>query len=107
MRRLRRLVRVFRGHAFTADALLAAALAALVLSDVITSESYLTGSDAVYVPVALLMTVPLAWRRRAPLVVVVVVMGAFAAQSFILDPKPTPDVELVPCRVYTSPSPRD
>jgi signal transduction histidine kinase len=50
----------------------------------------------VYVPVALLMTLPLAWRRRSPLVVVVVVMSAFAAQSLILDPTPTPDVELVP-----------
>jgi signal transduction histidine kinase len=99
MRRIHGLVRVLRGHALAADALLAAALAVLVLSDVITSESYLTGSDAVYVPVALLMTVPLAWRRRAPLVVVVVVMGAFAAQAFILDPKPTPDVELVPALI--------
>lgn len=92
-------MRVLRGHSFAADALLAAALAALVLSDVFTSGSYLTGSDAVYVPVALLMTVPLAWRRRAPLVVVGVVMGAFAAQSFILDPTPTPDVELVPALI--------
>lgn len=90
---------MLRGHAFAADTLLAVALAAFVLSDVFTSESYLTGSDAVYVPVALLMTVPLAWRRRAPLVVVVVVMGAFAAQSFILDPTPTPDVELVPALI--------
>jgi hypothetical protein len=59
---------------------LAGVLATLVLADVFTSGSYLTGSEAVYVPVGLLMTVPLAWRRRAPLVVVVVVMGAFAAQ---------------------------
>ena len=90
---------MLQGHAFAVDALLAAALAALVLSDVFTSENYLTGSVAVYVPVALLMTVPLAWRRRAPLVVVEVVMGAFAAQSFILDPAPTPDVELVPALI--------
>jgi signal transduction histidine kinase len=45
------------------------------------------------------MTVPLAWRRRAPLVVVALVMGAFAAQSLILDPTPTPDIELVPALV--------
>ena len=84
---------------FAVDALLAVALAGLVLSDVFTSESYLTGSEAVYVLVALLMTLPLAWRRRAPLLVVVVVMGAFAAQSFILDPTPTPDVEIVPALI--------
>ena len=99
MRHLRRLVRVLRGHVFAVDALLAVALAGLVLSDVFTSESYLTGSEAVYVLVALLMTLPLAWRRRAPLLVVVVVMGAFAAQSFILDPTPTPDVEIVPALI--------
>src|SRR5207244_12305640 len=46
---------------------------------------------------ALLMSAPLAWRRRTPLGVVVVVMGAFAAQSLILDP--TPDVELIPALV--------
>jgi signal transduction histidine kinase len=92
-------VRVIRSHAFALDALLAVALAGLVLSDVFTSDSYLTGSQAVYVPVALLMTLPLAWRRHAPLVVVAVVMGAFAAQSFILDPTPTPDVEIVPALI--------
>jgi signal transduction histidine kinase len=45
------------------------------------------------------MTVPLAWRRRSPLIVVVLVMGAFAAQSLILDPKPTPDGELIPALI--------
>jgi len=99
MHHLGGVVRVIRAHAFALDALLAVALAGLVLSDVFTSDSYLTGSEAVYVPVALLMTVPLAWRRRAPLVVVVVVMGAFAAQSFILDRTPTPDVEIVPALI--------
>ena len=79
--------------------MLAFALAAVVLSEVFTSGGYLTGSNWVYVPVAVLMTVPLAWRRHAPLVVVVLVMGAFAAQSLILDPTPTPDVELIPALI--------
>jgi signal transduction histidine kinase len=99
MPRIRAAFLVIRGHPFATDALLALALAALVLTEVVTSEGYLTGSNWVYVPVALLMTVPLAWRRRASLVVVAVVMGAFAAQSLILDPTPTPDVELIPALI--------
>jgi signal transduction histidine kinase len=99
MPRIRAAFFMIRGHPFATDALLAFALAALVLSEVLTSEGYLTGSNWVYVPVALSMTVPLAWRRRAPLVVVVLVMGAFAAQSLILDPTPTPDVELIPALI--------
>jgi signal transduction histidine kinase len=99
MTRVRTAFFMIRGHPFATDAVLASALAALVLSEVFTSGGYLTGSNWVYVPVALLMTVPLGWRRRAPLLVVVLVMGAFAAQSLILDPTPTPDVELVPALI--------
>jgi hypothetical protein len=99
MPRIRALVGMVRGHPFASDGLLAVALAAFVLSEVFTSGGYLTGSNWVYVPVAVLMTVPLAWRRRAPLLVVALVMGAFAAQSLILDPKPTPDQELIPALI--------
>jgi signal transduction histidine kinase len=99
MTRARAVVQVVREHPFASDALLGFALAAVVVSDVFTSRDYLSGSSWVYVPVALLMTIPLAWRRRAPLVVVVVVMGAFAVQSLILDPTPTPDVELIPALI--------
>ena len=90
---------MLRGHPFATDSVLAFALAAFVLSEVFTSGDYLTGSRWVYVPVALLMTVPLAWRRRAPLAVAALVMGAFAAQSLILDPTPTPDGELIPALI--------
>ena len=99
MPRIRAAFYMIRGHPFASDAVLAFALAAVVLFEVFTSKSYLTGSNGVYVPVAVLMTVPLAWRRRAPLVVLVLVMGAFAAQSIILDPTPTPDVELIPALI--------
>jgi signal transduction histidine kinase len=99
MTRARAVVQAFREHPFASDAALAFGLAALVLSDVLTSGGYLSGSNWVYIPVALLMTVPLAWRRRTPFVVVVTVMGAFAAQSLILDPTPTPDVELIPALI--------
>ena len=99
MPRIRAAVFMIRGHPFATDAALAFALAAVVLFEVFTSKGYLTGSAWVYVPVAVLMTVPLAWRRRAPLLVVVLVMGSFAAQSLILDPTPTPDVELIPALI--------
>ena len=97
MTRAQAVVRAFRDHPFASDAALAFGLTALVLSDVLTSGAYLSGSNWVYVPVVLLMTVPLGWRRRDPLVVVVLVMGAFAAQSLILGP--TPDVELIPALI--------
>ncbi|TML56902.1 MAG: hypothetical protein E6G18_15675 [Actinobacteria bacterium] len=73
MPRIRALFGMLRGHPFASDGLLAVALAAFVLSEVFTSGSYLTGSNWVYVPVAVLMTVPLALRRRAPLLVVTLV----------------------------------
>ena len=103
MRAIRAAAQALQDHPVVTDAALALALLLLVLSEVLTSRSYLTGSEWVYVPIALLMTLPLAWRRRSPLAVVAVVMGAFAAQSLILDPTPTPDLELVPAviAVYT------
>jgi signal transduction histidine kinase len=99
MPRIRAIVRTIRRHPFESDAALAFVLAVLVLSEVPTSGGYLTGSKWVYVPVGVLTTVPLAWRRRSPLIVVVLVMGAFAAQSLILDPTPTPDGELIPALI--------
>jgi signal transduction histidine kinase len=99
MKRVRTVIRAIRRHPFASDAALALVLLALVASEILTSHDYLTGSEWVYAPVAFLMTVPLAWRRRAPLVVVALVMGAFAAQSVLLDPTPTPDIELIPALV--------
>jgi signal transduction histidine kinase len=95
---LRAVVRALRAHPLASDAALAFALALFVLQDVLLSNGdYLTGPKSVYVPAALLMTVPLAWRRRAPLFVVLVVMAALAAQSLLLAPsEPYPDSELVP-----------
>src|SRR5262245_1131758 len=96
MKAIRAVAQALREHPFAIDAALAVGLAVLVVSEVLTSREYLTGSTWVYVPVALLMTLPLAWRRRSSLPVAVVVMGAFAAQSVLLDPTPTPDIELIP-----------
>ena len=99
MKAVHTVIRAIRAHPFASDAVLALLLLALVLSEVLTSRDYLTGSEWVYVPVALLMTVPLAWRRSAPLPVVTFVMASFAAQSLILDPTPTPDIELIPALI--------
>jgi signal transduction histidine kinase len=98
MTAIRAVVRALRAHPVASDAALAFALALFVLQDVVLSNGdYLTGSNSVYVPAALLMTVPLAWRRRTPLLVVLVVMAALAAQSLLLAPsEPYPDSELVP-----------
>jgi signal transduction histidine kinase len=87
--------RLVERHPFASDAALAVALAALVLSDVLTSGGYLTASKAIYVPAGLLMTLPLAWRRRAPLPVAAVVMGALVFESLAVGSAPTPDSPLI------------
>jgi signal transduction histidine kinase len=50
---------------------------------------------AVLAPCSLLMTVPLAWRRRAPLVAVIVMMAAGGAQALLTDAAPAPLSPLV------------
>jgi signal transduction histidine kinase len=78
------------------DILLALGLAALVQLEIWGSD--VTVPKALAVPVGLLMTLPLAWRRRAPLTVVAVVMAALAGQT-VLDsseqPPQTPFLALV------------
>ena len=91
-RRARRLV---ERHPFASDAAIAIALAAFVLSDVLGSGDYYTASKAIYVPAALLMTLPLAWRRKAPLPVLAIVMGALVFESLAVGSAPTPDSQLV------------
>ena len=82
-------------HPFAMDAAVAVALAGFVLQDVLGSSSYYTASLWIYVPAALVMTLPLAWRRRAPLLVCCVVMGALAAQALAAGTSPTPDSALI------------
>lgn len=87
--------RLVERHPFVSDSALAVALAGLVLSDLWTSGDYLTASKAIYVPAGLLMTLPLAWRRRAPLPVAAVVMGALVFESLAVGSAPTQDPPLV------------
>jgi hypothetical protein len=82
-------------HPLATDSALAVALAGLVLGDIFTSTGYYTASLAIYVPATLLMTLPLAFRRVAPLAVVAVVMGALVFEALALGSAPTPDWQLV------------
>src|SRR4051795_5500580 len=83
-----------RRHPFGTDVAIALALCLFVLQDVFGSPDYLTASKAIYVPAALLMTLPLAFRRRAPLPVALIVMAALAAQSIAVGDANTPDSPL-------------
>jgi len=92
---LRRSWRLVERHPFASDAAIAVALAAFVLSDLLGSGDYYTASKAIYVPAALLMTLPLAWRRSAPLPVAAIVLGALVFESLAVGSAPTPDTQLV------------
>src|ERR1043166_262806 len=92
---LRKLRRGIEDHPLASDGALALALAALVLGDVFTSTDYYTASMAIYVPATLLMTLPLAFRRVAPLAVATVVMGALVFEALAVGAAPAPDWQLV------------
>jgi len=94
MRRIARLRAALERRPFAVDATIAVLLAGLVIGDLLTSGDYYTASKAIYVPAGLLMTLPLAWRRRYPLPVCFIVMGALAAQALAVGSAPTPDMAL-------------
>jgi signal transduction histidine kinase len=73
------------------DVALAAALTAFVQADIWTDDGYLTGSKPFLALTSLLMTVPLAWRRRYPLGVALVVSGAILLQVAVEDGPHPPD----------------
>jgi signal transduction histidine kinase len=66
-----------RRHPRAADAALALLLAALVEWEILTTD--VTGPKWLLVPAGLALTVPLAWRRTAPLPALLFVMAAAAA----------------------------
>lgn len=67
------------------DGALAAALATWAVMDVVGPDSDPAGTAGLVVA-ALVMTVPLAWRRRAPAVVAVLLAVAVAVQSWVSAP---------------------
>src|SRR5262245_48128914 len=95
MSQLSQLRRLVHAHPFVVDCAFAIALGCLVVEDLFSSGGYYTASQWVYVPAALLMTLPLAWRRRWPLAVCVVVMATLAAESVAVGSAPTPDVAMI------------
>ncbi len=74
---LQRALDAVRGHPRAADAALALLLAALVEWEILTTD--VTGPKWLLVPAGLALTVPLAWRRVAPLPALLFVMAAAAA----------------------------
>jgi signal transduction histidine kinase len=77
MSALQRALDAVRGHPRAADAALALVLAALVQWEILTTD--VTGPKWLLVPAGLAITVPLAWRRVAPLPALLFVMAAAAA----------------------------
>jgi signal transduction histidine kinase len=74
---LQRAVDAVRGHPRAADATLALLLAALVQREILTTD--VTGPRWLLVPAGLATTIPLAWRRVAPLPALLFVMAGAAA----------------------------
>jgi signal transduction histidine kinase len=76
-----------------ADAALAAGLAALVLWEILTTD--VTGPPAVLIPAALATTLPLAWRRSAPLPVTAVIAAAVIAQALLDRSEQSPQTPII------------
>lgn len=77
---------------FTVDVLLALALTSVAQLEIwLTLES----REAVVVAAATLMTLSIAWRRRAPLVTVTVATGGLTAQSLLTDAADAPLAQFV------------
>lgn len=71
------------------DVALASMLTVFVQLDIWTDDGYLTGSKPLLALTSVLMTAPLAWRRRFPVVVAPVVAGAILLQAAV-EPGPHP-----------------
>jgi signal transduction histidine kinase len=98
---MRRASDLLSRHAFAIDVAVALLLAALVMEEILLGD--LTGDRAVLIPAGLAMTLPLAWRRRAPLPVVVVGMSALAISAVVV-PGSTgaePETTLIPLLLAT------
>jgi signal transduction histidine kinase len=93
MSRLGQVPAAVRRHPRRLDAGVALLLAALVIDEILTSD--VTGPPGLLVPLALAMTVPLAWRRAAPLATAAIVMAAWVAQSLLDQSSQEPQTPLV------------
>jgi signal transduction histidine kinase len=94
-----RIRRSVGAHPGIVDSGLAAVLLVLLMVAVLTDDGYLSGPRWAYQVAAVLMPVPLAWRRFLPLASVAVVMAGLAGQALVVSPAPTLDAALVPLLV--------
>jgi signal transduction histidine kinase len=78
---LQRALDAVRGHPRVADAMLALLLAVFVQWEILTTD--VTGPRWLLVPAGLALTIPLAWRRLAPLPALLFVMAATAAAGLV------------------------
>jgi signal transduction histidine kinase len=92
MRRLREVRAAVRRHPRRVDAALALLLAAFVLQETFTSDVV---ASPVLVIGALAVTLPLAWRRSAPLLTTAVVMAAYPIQLLFDDSPQEPQTPLL------------
>ncbi len=88
--------RLPRDHPRVVDLVIAGGFLLILIFAVLTDDGYLSGPRWAYLATAGLMTVPLAWRRSAPLASLAVVMTGLAVQELLVDPAPTMDDALVP-----------
>ncbi len=91
MTRTNLLSRLREATARWGDVALAAALTVFVQVGIWTDDGYLTGSTPFLAFTSLLMTAPLAWRRRFPLGVALVVSGAILLQVIVERGSHSPD----------------
>ncbi|MDP8908440.1 MAG: sensor histidine kinase [Chloroflexota bacterium] len=93
MRRLTAAWERARCHPQAFDAAAAVVLAALAVCEIFATD--VDGEPAAVVPAALLMTLPLAWRRTAPLPVTALVMFALAAEPVLIDASQKPQTPII------------
>jgi signal transduction histidine kinase len=85
-----------RDHPRVVDVVIACGCLLILIMAVLTDDGYLSGPRWAYLATAGVMTVPLAWRRSAPLTSLVMVMTGLAVQELLVRPAPTMDEALIP-----------
>ena len=88
--------RLPRDHPRVVDLVIAGGCLLILILALLTDDGYLSGPRWAYLISAFVMTVPLAWRRSAPLTSLAIVMTGLSVQELLVDPAPTMDGALIP-----------